>query len=202
VTVNSSAADHQNKIWRLCNHLEATTLRPLKLPCLSSPFLTFPHLSSPYHTLSSFLALSRPLKLPRLITPSQASSPFLALSRLITPSQAFSPFLTFPRPSRCSSTRKTPMAYNSNAGLHQIFKIDKLARLVVTVIGREGAVSLACTCRDLEESVLSTLWAEQDSLRTLLQVLPKPMLVQEDVRCGKHLVRWPSLCLDVSNISV
>ena len=94
------------------------------------------------------------------------------------------------------------MAYNSNAGLHQIFKIDKLARLVVTVIGREGAVSLACTCRDLEESVLSTLWAEQDSLRTLLQVLPKPMLVQEDVRCGKHLVRWPSLCLDVSNISV
>jgi len=58
---------------------------------------------------------------------------------------------------------------------HRVFKISELTKLIAShlvVISRKGALNLACACRYLEEPTLSTLWETQDSLFTLLQVLP------------------------------
>ena len=58
---------------------------------------------------------------------------------------------------------------------NRIFKISELTRLVASqlvLINPKSAVNLACARRYLEEPVLSTLWATQRSLGTLLQVLP------------------------------
>jgi len=59
---------------------------------------------------------------------------------------------------------------------NRVFKISELARVIarqLTLIGKKSAVNLACTCRDLEEPVLSTLWETQSSLENLLWVLPE-----------------------------
>ena len=59
---------------------------------------------------------------------------------------------------------------------HRVFKIGELTRLIARQLipdGQESAVDLACACRSLEEPVLSTVWETQDSLCTLLEVLPR-----------------------------
>jgi len=59
---------------------------------------------------------------------------------------------------------------------HRVLKIGELTRLIANqliLINRGGAVDLACTSRYLEEPVLSTLWEIQDSLCTLLKMLPR-----------------------------
>jgi len=58
---------------------------------------------------------------------------------------------------------------------HRIFEIDELVRRVsrtLVSIHRASAVSLACTCRLLEEPALSSLWELQDSLAILIGVSP------------------------------
>jgi len=65
---------------------------------------------------------------------------------------------------------------------HRVFKIGELATLIASqllVISQESAVNLACSCRYLEGLVLSVLWETQDSLGTLLKVLPKETWVFE-----------------------
>ena len=56
-----------------------------------------------------------------------------------------------------------------------IFEIDELVRLVIEQLvasSRRTAVSLALTCRSLEEPSLSSLWKQQKSLLVLIKVLP------------------------------
>ena len=75
---------------------------------------------------------------------------------------------------------------------HRVFKISELARLIagrLTLIGRGSAVSLARTCRCLEEPVLSTLWETQSSLHTLLKVLPKGTRYTERPAPCEYVVR-------------
>ena len=74
---------------------------------------------------------------------------------------------------------------------HRIFKISELTRLIaghLILIDPEGAVNLACTCRYLEEPVLSTLWEIQYSLGILLGVLPEAIWVPE-YWMGDYVVR-------------
>ena len=59
---------------------------------------------------------------------------------------------------------------------HRVFKISELTRPIASqlvLISRQSAVNLACTCRSLEEPMLSTLWETQWSLYTLLEVFPE-----------------------------
>ena len=59
---------------------------------------------------------------------------------------------------------------------HRVFKISELTRFIASQLvplDSEAAVNLACVCRCLEESVLSTLWETQSSLYTLVEVLPE-----------------------------
>ena len=58
----------------------------------------------------------------------------------------------------------------------RVFRISELTRIVAGQLiftSRESAVNFACTCRCLEEPVLSTLWETQQLMSTLLEVLPK-----------------------------
>ena len=58
----------------------------------------------------------------------------------------------------------------------RVFRIGELTRVIASqliLISQASVVNLACTCRCLEEPVLSTLWEIQQSLPTLLKVLPK-----------------------------
>ena len=58
----------------------------------------------------------------------------------------------------------------------RVFKISELTRVIssqLILISPKDAVHLACTCRCLEEPVLSTLWETQESLPTLLKALPE-----------------------------
>ena len=58
---------------------------------------------------------------------------------------------------------------------HPIFEIDELLRLVIdelVEISQPSAISLALTCRSLEEPTLSSLWKKQSSLLDLIAVLP------------------------------
>jgi len=63
---------------------------------------------------------------------------------------------------------------------HPIIEIIELTQLVADHLlldSRQGLVSLACTCRALEEQALSTLWSEQSSPETLIQsTLPPGIL--------------------------
>jgi len=63
---------------------------------------------------------------------------------------------------------------------HPIVEISELAQLVADHLlpdDRQSLVSLACTCRALEEQALSTLWSEQGSLKTLIKsTLPTGVL--------------------------
>jgi len=64
----------------------------------------------------------------------------------------------------------------SDNASHRIFKISELSRAIagrLTSVSQESTVNLACTCRYLEEPVLSALWETQPRLSTLLKVLPE-----------------------------
>jgi len=60
---------------------------------------------------------------------------------------------------------------------YRVLMTSELARHIASqlvLIEAEGsAVNLACSCRSLEVSILSTLWETQSSLYTLLGVLPE-----------------------------
>ena len=74
---------------------------------------------------------------------------------------------------RCGSGLVT---MNHDSTPHRIFKISELTRLIAAyliLIDPKGVVSLACTCRCLEEPALGTLWETQRSLCTPLRVLPE-----------------------------
>ena len=63
-----------------------------------------------------------------------------------------------------------------DSAVHRVLKIGELTRAItnhLTSTGRKSATNLACTCRCLEEPVLSTLWEEQPWLEILLEVLPE-----------------------------
>ena len=75
---------------------------------------------------------------------------------------------------------------------HRIFKISELTRLIASqlvLISRRSTVNLACTCRALEEPNLSTLWEIQQSLFTLLEVLPRENREYQCLEAGKYVVR-------------
>ena len=81
---------------------------------------------------------------------------------------------------------------------HRVFKISELTRLIannLTRTGRGSAVNLACACRCLEEPVLSTLWENQSSLRTLLEILPEETRGIEHSRPSESVVRDLDLLL-------
>jgi len=63
---------------------------------------------------------------------------------------------------------------------HPIIEISELTQLVADHLlpdDPRSLVSLACTCRALEEQALSTLWSEQSSLETLIRsTLPPGIL--------------------------
>ena len=70
---------------------------------------------------------------------------------------------------------------------HPIFQIDELLRLIIGELvktGQQSAVSLALTCRSLEEPTLSSLWKEQSSLLVLIAVLPTAIRVKGGGRGG------------------
>ena len=76
---------------------------------------------------------------------------------------------------------------------HPLFEIDELIRPIIddlVEISPRTAVSLALTCRSLEEPTLSSLWKRQPSLDVLLMVLPgctlpKPMHGLDGVVSGR-----------------
>ena len=63
---------------------------------------------------------------------------------------------------------------------HPIIEISELTQVIVDhclLDDKWSLVSLACTCRALEEQALSTLWSEQSSLVTLIEsTLPQGIL--------------------------
>jgi len=84
---------------------------------------------------------------------------------------------------------------HDNAPL-RVFKISELTRVIAGQLmlnGQNSAVNLACTCRYLEEPVLSTLWERQESLSTLLKVLPNTDWCINGVGWGctvRGLISW------------
>jgi len=65
---------------------------------------------------------------------------------------------------------------------HRVFKIGELAGAIASQlipISQKSAVNLACTCRYLEEPVLSALWEEQVLSEALLGILPEGGLNQK-----------------------
>jgi len=99
------------------------------------------------------------------------------------------------------------MAHNPNTAPRRVFEISELTRHVALKLietSQKSAVDLACTSRDLEQSVLSVLWAEQQSLCTLLEALPQVVLDCTDgsKRSKKCQVCWLNLCLEVLNASI
>ena len=56
---------------------------------------------------------------------------------------------------------------------HSVIEISELTQVIADhclLLGyKQSLVSLACTCRALEQQVLSTLWSEQPSLETLIE---------------------------------
>ena len=80
----------------------------------------------------------------------------------------------------------------------RVLKISELTRLIASqliLISRKSAVSLACACRYLEEPILGTLWETQESLCTLLEVLPRDCWYYERTGLYERVVRGLSLLL-------
>jgi len=65
-----------------------------------------------------------------------------------------------------------------------IFEIDELLRPVVDELvetSPRAALSLALTCRSLEEPTLSSLWGRQESFGVLVKVFPSCTRVEDDL---------------------
>jgi len=90
--------------------------------------------------------------------------------------------------SQRGSARPTMIHHNTSL---RVFKINELARIIasqLSLISPESATNLARTCHCLEEPVLSALWEIQESLPTLLKVLPEANWCIDGV-VGNHTVR-------------
>ena len=88
---------------------------------------------------------------------------------------------------------------------HHIFEISELTRLIASQlipISPKSAVNLACTCRYLEEPVLSTLWETQGSLNILLEVLAEDSLDYTHLMYHRKMVRDLGPLLEKSNAQV
>ena len=88
---------------------------------------------------------------------------------------------------------------------HPIFKISELTRLIASqlvLISPGSTVNLACASRYLEEPALSTLWETQQSLCTLLGVLPKDTLHWGNFTFNTNVVCSLNLPSDESNAQV
>lgn len=103
---------------------------------------------------------------------------------------------------RAPSTPQTlcePTRYD----MHLIFRIDEVVQLICRSLWDLGAlgsvVSVACTCRALEEPALCTIWGGEDSIRivTVLKTLPQNTWVIENggfVRSrpvNRHVIAQP-----------
>ena len=84
---------------------------------------------------------------------------------------------------------------------HPIFEIDELLRLIIDELmetSRRTVVSLALTCRSLEEPALSSLWKVQPRLVVLLKVLSNCTWVPNErgisflVSCRDFLAQYPA----------
>ena len=76
---------------------------------------------------------------------------------------------------------------------HPIFEISELTQVIIDYClprNKGSLVSLACTCRALEEQALSTLWSEQSSLVTLVKSTLPPGILPPSKPLPK--VRWVS----------
>jgi hypothetical protein len=90
---------------------------------------------------------------------------------------------------------------------HPIIEISELTQVILDhcLLGNEWSlVSLACTCRALEEQALSTLWSEQSSFVTLIEsALPPGILTPSkplpQVRWVQRLLRG-SFLIGVSSL--
>lgn len=85
---------------------------------------------------------------------------------------------------------------------NRVFKISELTKLIVdqlVLISQQSAVNLACTCRCLEDPVLSTLWETQGSLFTLLGVFPRGTWDRKPLEPKKLVVRSLGLPLGELN---
>ena len=79
----------------------------------------------------------------------------------------------------CALTVAFDMIHDSAS--HRVLKIGELTRVIAShlvAISRKSVVNLACSCRYLEEPVLSTLWETQPLLITLLMTLPEDTWAQ------------------------
>jgi len=78
--------------------------------------------------------------------------------------------------------------------MHACLNVDEIVRLIahelVTSGGKAAAVSLACCCKSIEDSVLDVLWAKQECLLPLLKSLPGD--VWNDDEC---IVSVPKICI-------
>ena len=91
---------------------------------------------------------------------------------------------------------------DSGCGPNRVFKISELSRLITNQLiptNNKSAVNLARVCRHLEEPVLSTLWATQSSLHTLLEVLPEENWDYNYPELGGRAVRVLGLLLEESD---
>ena len=90
---------------------------------------------------------------------------------------------------------KATMTHDSTP--YRVLKISELTRHIasqlVLIDSQRSAVDLACTCRSLEEPVLSTLWETQSSLFTLLGVLPNETWELRYQKFDKSMVCGPDL---------
>ena len=78
---------------------------------------------------------------------------------------------------------------------HSVIEISELTQVIADhclLLGyKQSLVSLACTCRALEEQALSTLWSEQSSLETLIEsTLPPGIFPPSDPLPQVRSVSW------------
>ena len=86
--------------------------------------------------------------------------------------------------------------------MHACLNVDEIVRLIahelVASSGERTAVCLACCCKRLEDPVLDTLWAKQETLLPLLKSLPCDVWKE-----GRYNVSASTQCLfSLSNYSI
>lgn len=91
--------------------------------------------------------------------------------------------LYLPAMPQAFAERPHPISHPTISMPHPIVEISELTQVIADNLlldGKRGLVSLACTCRALEEQALSTLWSEQPSLRTLVKSTLPPEILSDD----------------------
>ena len=112
-------------------------------------------------------------------------------------------------PSGCNITTTSTLASVIPPPLplmsHPIVKIDELLRLVIDELietSPQTAVSLALTCRSLEEPTLSSLWRQQHLLSGLVRVLPNHTWVKDEYGFGLIIVSGHDFPANRSDINL